>query len=120
MSWRRLAKTVLALRGSGGIKAGKGSPPARALGSHAFFALPAALRILRKKSCCGCSPVVPPPPAALQPQQLFFLKMRRAAATEVEIAFFFKMRRAAATKVTIAFFVKKPSKINTVWGLALG
>ena len=49
MSWRRLAKTVLALRGSGGIKAGKGSPPARALGAHAFFALPAALRILTKK-----------------------------------------------------------------------
>ena len=31
-----------------------------------------------------------PPPAALQPQQLFFLKMRRAAATDVEIAFFLK------------------------------
>ena len=31
-----------------------------------------------------------PPPTALQPQQLFFLKMRRAAATEVEIAFFLK------------------------------
>ena len=67
MSWRRLAKTVLALRGSGGIKAGKGSPPARALGAHAFFALPAALRIPRKTNCCGCSPVVPSP--------------RRAAAT---------------------------------------
>ena len=33
----KVPQTVLALRGSGGIKAGEGVPPARALPAHFFF-----------------------------------------------------------------------------------
>ena len=83
------SQTVLALWGSGGIKAGERYPPARASPSTKKVAVAAVPCVLAQKVSSALESGGPPP-TALQPQQLFFVKMRRAAATVVEISFFLK------------------------------
>ena len=70
---------MLALWGSGGIKAGEGMPPARASAPAKKTAVAAVPCVLAQKVSSALDSGGPPP-TALQPQQLFFLRLRRAAA----------------------------------------